>query len=165
MLSGYDPSADVQNYESCEYCNGTGDREDWVRYEDPSGMVCVLNRLTAGDRAIEAAARGLKRVFKDEHSKFCNGCNVCHGKGIKMRFRVARHAGDIMPVADLLKVFDPEKHVPYALVDGDGWHAKGKMFAFGISEDSVGEKEWVKEVKRLLEKNKDRLAVVVDCHS
>jgi len=55
----------------------------------------------------------------------------------------------------------------YALVDNEGWHAKGEMEWFGF-DDSTGdsEKEFINWFNKELRKpeNQDKYLVVVDCH-
>jgi hypothetical protein len=58
----YDPYEDPANKEPCWLCHGTGDRPGWVYYE------------------------GGERKFKDDWAKECNGCNLCKGTGISVKF-------------------------------------------------------------------------------
>ena len=73
-LSGYDPEKDPANIEVCKLCEGTGTRRDAL-----------------------AARSGIKEGY-------CNGCSghdVGVGKCVKWPTQWARHAGDIVPAAQL----------------------------------------------------------------
>lgn len=74
---------------------------------------------------------------------------------------------DKKPVKEILELDDEQFKdcVPYALVTPDGtWHERGQMGWWGISIHDKDKDVWHKEVRGLLEENRDCLAVVVDCH-
>lgn len=77
--TGYDPYEDINNYEVCKLCKGTGDRDDWVHYD-----------------------KG-ERKFKDKWAEECNGCNSCFGNGIAPVWTTdfQPYDGDIIPVSEI----------------------------------------------------------------
>lgn len=65
---------------------------------------------------------------------------------------------NVLPLAQVRSDF-----VPFAIVTPDGeWHEKGKMGWFGMS--SGDKDDWEPTAKALMEKHKDSVAVLVDCH-
>lgn len=135
--SDYDPSTDPRNIETCWLCGGTGDRAKH-RGEDTKG----------------------------QHPSGCNGCEG-KGKSLKWPTQWANDRGNTLPISEMLKADDEEfkeNFVPYAIVSRDGWEERGEMGWFGMSSNEKDREEWSEQVRTILEKNKDKLGVVVDCH-
>ena len=138
VLADYKPEADPDNQEDCNICNGSGDRLEWVFYDNG------------------------ERKFKDDQSKQCNGCNGCKGTGRSTKWPTdfKKFEGDISLVANI--DWSDDK-IPYAIVTLDGkWHEKGTMEWFGISINE--DKSWKEVARNLLKQHKDCYAIVVDCH-
>lgn len=78
-IPGYNPDEDPELIETCDLCNGTGDRPGWVYYKNK------------------------ERQFKDDWAKECNGCNGCQGKGKTTSWPTGWpiHPKDIIPVSEL----------------------------------------------------------------
>lgn len=56
--------------------------------------------------------------------------------------------------------------VPYAVVKGGEWFAKGEMGWWGCSDDKVSQEEWNKQVTEMVEAlPEDTLLSIVDCHT
>jgi hypothetical protein len=100
-LDGYDPYADPINQEECDLCAGTGVRPD-----------------------------GLDK-FGADWVTACGGCNGCHGKGTRTAFRLKRHVGDILTVAELKRIGKFESS--YAFLSNRHWHEAERMGFFGQS--------------------------------
>ena len=95
----YDATIDPSHIKVCSICGGTGDRPDWVYYED--GV----------------------RKFKDSWAETCNGCNSCQGTGKTTTWPTEwkPHEKDILSVSKI-----PEELTCYSLVlpDMDVLHTK-----------------------------------------
>lgn len=123
-LDGYDPTTDPRNLETCKFCENG---------------ICTQR-------------------IADQYPAYQDGvgktCRQCKGTAKVVKWQLAPHSGDVMPVAELLeRTFE----LPLAIVTPDGkWHEQGEAGWF----DNV----WEPEVRRLLAENPDKLAVLVDCH-
>lgn len=75
----YKPEDDPANQERCYLCDGTGIRPS-MGYIDPFTKV---------------------KMFVDDWAKKCNGCNSCHGEGIRTKWptQYARYSGDVITPA------------------------------------------------------------------
>ncbi|MBU2051258.1 MAG: hypothetical protein KKH61_20115 [Gammaproteobacteria bacterium] len=80
----YDQATDPDHLEACKLCKGTGNRPGWVYYKN--GV----------------------RKFRDDWSKKCNGCNVCHGTGKASIWPTSwePHPKDVIPISELPDGFD-----------------------------------------------------------
>lgn len=145
----YDPDKDDRNYAPCKYCEGTG-----------TTTQAVADKYPAYQRHV---------------GQPCVQCNVGHDGKPKPRPGMARewfnapHTGDVKLARDI----DIERlpFIPNVLVTPDGeWHERARfgMFASELpDEDGNPPKdrdEWAVEFCRLLDDNRDTIAVVVDFH-
>jgi hypothetical protein len=160
---GYDPYSDPEQVETCDICGGTGDRPGWVSYAVTlDGITLVSNaptRSIAERRALVEALRRnadpnepveFTRRFADDWSKECNGCNSCHGKGIRTSWPTQwkAHELDVAPIVDVpdtltaytviadSNVLHEEAWNGSTFVDGalKGKTVKQALFELGISD-------------------------------
>jgi len=104
---------------------------------------------------------------KREDMEVHNGCNGCNGKGKKLKWNneIPIQDSNIMPVASL--PFNDEKswkkYCPFAILTSDGeWHEKGDMGWWGCVSDE--KEDWKEIARKIMEKNKDKFAIVCDLH-
>jgi hypothetical protein len=113
LVEDYDPAKDIENQEWCNTCGGTGSREDFVYYADPSdveGTRYSVRRTTArkpinfsdvGVQILQITPAGFTPVgddlglpqppSEDDHEvkpgcvevEWCNGCD---GKGMRVKW-------------------------------------------------------------------------------
>lgn len=164
MLAGYDPTEDIENWETCPACGGTGrlDAELGIRHRE------------------------------ENLTYTCTGCDGT-GWSVKSPSRFRDHEGNVQPVANLLhqiEGFVPDEPtaerkreneklppllpmappavppvIPYAVLTPDGeWHQRGKAGRFKMSQDEWERYEWAKTATGILAQHADCYAVVVDCH-
>lgn len=139
----YDPYADPANYETCQYCEGTGVTTQAVADKYPA--------------------------YQTNVGKPCFQCAVDHeGKpkpfpGRMLVWHLKPHGSDMgTPVADVLK---RKVETTFAVVTPDGeWHQRGEMGWFGSVRDEKHESEWKQAWHSLLTTHKDMEATIVDCH-
>jgi hypothetical protein len=87
-------------------------------------------------------------------------CNGCGGTGQGVKFSLANHDGDVMPVSKI-----PQDIFPFCIVTPEGrWHEKGEMGWFGMASNKKDEDVWHKKCSDLFKRHKGCLAVVVDYH-
>jgi hypothetical protein len=56
--------------------------------------------------------------------------------------------------------------VPFAILDSDGWHERGRMIAFGLAVDEQDPAAWGKQVAKLFDDlPDDAILTAVDCHT
>ncbi len=88
-------------------------------------------------------------------------CSVCHGTGHckKASYEWTPVDGDIAPVASL-----PENLDAYAIITPDGnWHECGEWFGTLMHEPGI--EQWEDDLKRLLGRYPEAVAVNVDIHN
>jgi len=165
----------------CEECNGTGDREttynpdskwDWWTVGGRwTGMLDKTYDPRTDPRNIErcdlCGGTGTRRdnvaCANPEQMKHCNGCNGCDGKGKRVKWSFAEDApGNFGPIKDFLKTRTADDDF-FALVTPEGeWLESGSMGWFGVSTGH--DRDWDKVQTSTLEKYKDHVIAVVDCH-
>lgn len=93
-------------------------------------------------------------------------CNGCSGKGTRVSWPTGwkNHPGDILPVAEIIKVYEEKGPLFAVLTPESEWIESGKMGWWGMVSDEKDEDVWKKQFKTVLEKYKDSVGVVVDCH-
>lgn len=108
-------------------------------------------------------------------------CDECHGTGKVMstynpqskwdwyavggRWAGAVIPGDMAPVERVREIVKDDDHLPFALLDAEGWHEKGRMGWFATVADERPEEAWGTEVReRLAKAPADALVVLIDCH-
>lgn len=135
-FTGYNPDEDPVNFETCNLCGGSGKRNDALGKE--------------------------ARANNPNYS--CNGCN---GTGKSMKFTL-RQVGYAAPVSEILAHIDgkdEEKNlIPFAIATQEGWAERGEMGWWACVSNEKDEGKWEKEAVSILKANKDKIAVVVDCH-
>lgn len=57
-----------------------------------------------------------------------------------------------------------EDDVPFAVVDGNGWHEQGKAGWWGMVSNKKKQPVWDKEVKKILAEHIKDYVVLIDCH-
>ena len=143
LVEGYDASNDIRNYEKCNYCNGTGLRDDEIgnerRAEDPDWG--------------------------------CNGCHLSYAEGkaaklsngkpalgMKRKFENAPTGTNVALVKDIPKDFTAHAFVTPHFE----WKQAGRMgwWAAVTEENDSYEQEW-KAARKLYG---DNVAVLIDCH-
>ncbi len=133
--SDYDPIKDPRNYETCDLCNGTGQRTEWPPDTD--------------------------QAWIDK----CGGCNGCKGKGKRLKWTLEPHDyGNVAPVHALFHNGDGNPwFVPFAIVTPDGtWNEKGKMGWWGMVRDQRD--DWKQQAAAILAQHKNCVAVLCDLH-
>lgn len=180
-----DPKKDKPDPE-CEECKGSGidtttynpkSKWDWWQiggrwsgflnpgydaYEDPANQEeCPLCKGTPGFRNDK-----LGKEHRKENPKYT--CNGCDGKGIRPKF--AGHfvdtEGNYAPAIKVLDMINSGKDLyPFAIITPNGeWHERAEMGWFGMTSDEKEDDAWHEEVKRILQANPNKVAVVCDCH-
>lgn len=140
LFSDYDPTKDERNYSECNFCNGTGDREGWVYYENG------------------------ERKFKDDWAEECNGCNSCHGTGKSLNYGFVPFPGDVTKVKNVLNNWSEDK-VPFAIMTPNGqWIERGEMMMFGMVDNEKEKNVWIRQCKAIMEEYDEATIIVVDCH-
>ena len=135
----YDPEKDPRNIKTCWLCKGTGVRDDEIAQK--------------------------ARLENPEYK--CNGCNGT-GKAVEWPTGWADFDGDVKPVSMLLQL-PPETFkkiaCPYYLV-AEGVHHEVETYdeTRPQGERFVRDDKWPEKCREIYERNKDKLAVVVDCH-
>lgn len=138
VLDGFDPGDEIENWEVCWLCDGTGVR--------PGG------RERFGDR-----------WFRD-----CNGCNGCMGNGLSFKHAPSwmPHDNDVLPIAEIDPTFVPAAIVTpdgnWHEEGRPGWFGT-RIPDEGGSEPKPGA-VWEAVVKAIYEQHPDATAVLVDCH-
>lgn len=97
-LSGYDPTADPANWETCDLCDGTGTRTAPVP-TNPNWTPVPGQ---------------------------CNGCDQWKGKlplGKRVRFGFEPHPGDTQRVADILGLLPQSPPAAFMRDDSDTWYS------------------------------------------
>jgi len=152
LLDGYDPFTDEANYERCEFCEGTGITTQAVADQYPA--------------------------YKDNVGKRCIQCNhepdQWHADeppfpGKRLRFGFQPHDGNVMPARNI--DIERLRYIPSVIVTPDGeWHERTRFGMFGIElpneegEEGKDKDAWAPEFCRLLDANRDTVAVLVDFH-
>ena len=163
MLTGYDPTEDIENWETCPACRGTGSRDGELERRDP-----------------------------EYRYDGCTGCDGM-GWRVKCPARFRDHEGNVQPVANLLKrieefvpgeLTEAQKReneelppslqmepltvppvIPYAVLTPDGeWHQRGKPERFRMPQDEQEREDWAKVATEIFTEHADCYAVVVNCH-
>ena len=164
LLTGYDPCEDIENWETCPACGGTGGlgNEFGIRH-------------------------------REENLKYtCTGCDGT-GWRVKSPSQFRDHEGNVQPVANLLKrieefvpgeLTEAQKReneelppslqmepltvspvIPYAVLTPDGgWHQRGKTGRFCMPQDEQEREDWAKVATEIFTEHADCYAVVVNCH-
>ncbi len=139
IYSDYDPNTDPTNIETCTVCNGTGMRNDELGKE--------------------------ARLGNPDYT-----CNGCKGEGKKMKWPSlwTKNSKDVLPVQEVL---DREDFcASYAILEPNGvWfdREEAQNIYYPPADDERKKRldvEWDQQIRNLLEKYKDHLLVVVDCH-
>jgi hypothetical protein len=149
LLDNYDPLADEANYERCEFCEGTGTTTQAVAnqypaYQEHVGQPCIQ----------------------------CNSDRVDGGgrfPGKRIRYGFQPHDGNVMPARNI--DIERLRYIPSVIVTPDGeWHERTRYGMFGVelpNEEGEEPKEkdaWSPEFCRLLDANRDTVAVLIDFH-
>lgn len=135
LLDGYDPAADPINHEPCDFCEATGITTQAVADKYPA--------------------------YQDTVGK---ECIQCRGSGWRVKWNLADHDGDVMPVEQI--DWDKLPWTPGVYVTPNGeWHEQAQNGWWGTTiGESKEEDEWTKEFRTEMESYKGATAVVVDCH-
>lgn len=160
MLSDHDPAEDIENWETCPVCGGTGESDDGL---------------------------GLRRLG-ESRERACNGCDG-KGWHAKCPAWLRGREGHVQPVASVLKRIEefvsggttgngPSSQVsgmypppvppmvPFAVLTPDGeWHQDVEVDRFGVPDKEPDPDEWTRTVTGILAEHEDCHAVVVDCHT
>ena len=128
-LDGYDPETDPEKQETCDLCSGTGKRP------------------------------GALEEFGAEWYASVNGCNGCHGKGMRTMWPTQwpQRDGDCQPVEKV-----PVDFIPHSMIDSDGYASHRTVWSgHAILEDE----KWEEHFRKALSHEAGNLAVIVDYHS
>lgn len=139
VWSGYDPTEDPANWETCFLCQGTGIRND-----------------------------ELGRQHREKNPEYtCNGCGYRDGEptarpaGMRVEHasRWVSHEGDIIPIADAIA----HQRTPHALITANGWLESETW------DDPNGRfvetPDWEQVYRNELAKHEGQYVAVVDYHS
>ena len=149
LIDGYEPWKDEANYSTCKYCEGTGTTtqavaDQFPAYQEKVGQPCI--QCSVG--------------FDGDQKPF---------PGRSLNWDFVPHGADVIPARDI--DIERMRFIPNALVTPDGeWHegARFGMFAVKLPDEKGNEPkeeaEWSKEFCRLLDDNRDAVAIVVDFH-
>jgi hypothetical protein len=137
VLGGVEPTDDLDNYEVCWLCDGTGVR--------PGG----------------------RERFGDAWFKGCNGCNGCSGNGCSLKHPAEwKQAGNVARLADVPTEFVPTAVVTpdgkWHEEGRMGWF--GMMRDDEQGNGPKPEAVWAAAVRALLEQHPEATAILVDCH-
>lgn len=149
LFDGYKPWEDEANFDRCQYCEGTGTTTQAVANQYPAYQGNV------GKPCIQ-----------------CNNADADGGArfpGKMLRFGFMPHAADVLPARNI--DIERLRHIPSVIVTPDGeWHERTRWGMFGAqlpNEEGEVPKEkdaWTPEFCRILDANRDAVAVLVDFH-
>jgi hypothetical protein len=149
LLDRYDPTTDERNYSPCEYCEATGVTtqavaDKYPAYQKGVGKPCI-------QCAVSSSGKPKPRP------------------GMRLNFHNADHDGDVMPARNI--DIEQLRYIPSVIITPDAaWHERARFGMFGVElkqEDGSlpqGQDEWAVEFCRILDDNRDCVAVLVDFH-
>lgn len=154
LLDNYDPRTDPANFERCEYCEGTGTTTQAVADKYPAYQENVGKRCVQCNHEIDE--------WHKEEPPF-------PGRRLTWSTGFEKHDGDVMPARNI--DIERLRYIPGVIVTPDGeWHERRRLGLF-VSElpkedgsPTLSQEEWTPEFCRLLDNNRDAIAIVVDFH-